>query len=156
MCGEKCLWINTNGKEKGVCTSSEVGGDNVGCWVLSKSVCDRYLEETGYNIPGINVVDAPCFFNGRNDGLGYYCVAKSSLMGGNCEDIETNSIIIDSEGKEIESCNNAPTLFELSFTCSWLWNHNKNSYFCTTVYFLTENGLRYYFLLFFIITILIV
>jgi hypothetical protein len=146
MCGKKCEWIKTSGKEKGVCTSSEVGGDNVGCWVLSKSVCDKYIEESTY-IPGINVVDAPCFYNGRDDGSGYYCVTKSSLMGSDCGcgNIKTNSIIIDGEGEEMESCNNARTLFGWSFMCSWLWNYNEKEHFCTTVYFLTENGLRYYF-----------
>jgi hypothetical protein len=148
MCGEKCKWIKTSGEEgeEGVCTSSEVevGGDNVnvGCWVLSKSICDKYLEGMTY-IAGINVVDAPCFFNGRDDGSGYYCVTKSSLM--DCGYMKTNSMIIDGEGNEMESCNDAGTLFEWPFMCSWLWNHNEKEDFCTTVYFLTENGLGYYF-----------
>jgi hypothetical protein len=71
--------------------------------VLSKPVCDKYLEESTL------FLDSPWFFNGRDDGWDYYCVTQSSLIEGNCANMETNSIITDSKGKEIKLCNDAPT-----------------------------------------------
>jgi hypothetical protein len=108
--------------------------------MLSKPVCDKYLDESTY-ITRLEVSDAPCFFKGPDDGWDYHCVTQTSLMGGNCTNIETNSIINDNDGKERKSCTDAPTLLGWSFTCSWLFSENESKYFCTTVYFLTENGL---------------
>jgi hypothetical protein len=136
---DKCKWISSDSGE-GVCVANEVDEDEIKCWMLSKPVCDKYLEKSTY-MTGLKISDAPCFFNGPDDGWDYYCVAQSSLMEGSCSNIKTNSIIIDNEGKETKFCIDAPTLFGWSFTCSWLWSDSESKYFCTTVYFLTENSL---------------
>jgi hypothetical protein len=146
---DKCKWISSD-SEEGVCVANEADENNIECWMLSKPVCDKYLDESTY-ITGLDVSDAPCFFNGPDDGWDYSCVTQTSLTGGNCTNIETNSII-NNDGKERKSCVDAPGLLGWSFTCSWLFNENKSKYFCTTVYFLTENSLfKFSFLIFFFI-----
>jgi hypothetical protein len=116
--------------------------------MLSKPVCDKYLEMRTY-MAGLEVFDAPCFFNGPDDGCDYHCVTQSLLIEGTCGDIKTNSIIIDDERKEMRSCIDAPTLFGWSFTCLWLWSDSESKHFCTTVYFLSENSLLCFHLIFY-------
>jgi hypothetical protein len=135
---DKCKWISSD--NEGICVANDVEEGEIKCWMLSKPICDKYLNNNTY-ITGLEVSDAPCFFNGPDDGWDYYCVTQTSLMEGNCSNIETNSLITDNERKETKLCIDAPALFEWRFTCSWLWSDNESKYFCTTVYFLTNNSL---------------
>jgi hypothetical protein len=114
--------------------------NNIKCEILSKSACDRYLYESTY-ISELKVVDAPCFFDGPDDGPDYYCVTQSSLAEGNCTNIKTNSVIISDEGENIESCNNGSVLFKWPFRCLWVWSDSENKHFCSTIYFLMKDGL---------------
>lgn len=144
-----CVWVVGDSVSDGVCISNEDYINTITCEMLSKSVCDRYIDSNTY-INGIIVDNAPCFFN-NDDTLGLFCISQSLLKSNNnCSLIKTNKIIIH-DNIEKETCNNGQEIFGLDVTCEWFSFsrlYGDDSGICSSVYFLS-NGIYIYLYIFF-------
>jgi hypothetical protein len=86
----------------------------------------------------ISVTDAPCFFNGLPDSVFPRCTNFSSVGGNSCAIIETN----DLAGKGDERyCDNASSVFGLSYDCQWRENHDGGWGLCGSIYYLSNSGM---------------
>jgi hypothetical protein len=119
---------------------SEAQSNNIVCSILSKPLCDKYSLIDTY-IRNVDVVDAPCLFNGADDSVDTLCVSQSSLESGNCTVIKSNGLVAYDE-EERKLCDEAPVFLGWSFTCSWVESSYGSDYgSCSTVYHLGGSGL---------------
>jgi hypothetical protein len=124
-----CEWI------EGVCAPS--GTVDIKCEMFSKPLCDKYVDSTT-SIPGVTVVDAPCFFNGAGDSMDTLCVSQLWLEGGNCKVIRSNAVVLHG-GAEARSCEDAHLILGWEFTCVWIQSSYGGDYgSCYTIYYLNE------------------
>jgi hypothetical protein len=129
-----CTWKEGSNKE-GMCIPS--GSNVMSCKFLSKPLCDRYSDSSLY-ISGISITDAPGFFNGPPDSVFLLCTNQSSVSGDSCAVIETNDLV--GEGDE-RYCDNASSLFDFSYHCQWIENHNEGLGSCKIIDYLSNNGM---------------
>jgi hypothetical protein len=135
-----CEWMG------GVCAPS--GTVDIKCEILSKSLCDTYVDPST-SISGVTVVDAPCFFSGTSDSMDTLCVSQSSLEEANCTAIGLNAVVTHGGGKR-RLCDDAHFILGWEFTCAWVEPSYKDSYgSCYTVYYLTGGFFFLFLILFF-------
>jgi hypothetical protein len=91
-------------------------------------------------ISGISVTDAPCFFNGPPNSVFPLCVSQSSVSGDSCVIIKTNDLT--KKGDE-RYCDNATSVFGLSYDCQWTEGHDGGWGSCGSIYYLSSGGMLF-------------
>jgi hypothetical protein len=146
-CPTGCTWLPESSVE-GICVPSQTQSNNIKCSILSKPLCDRYSLASTY-IPGVDVTDAPCLFNGADES-DTLCVSQSSLASQTCTAIKSNGVVAYGED-ERKLCDEAHLIIaEWPFICSWVESSYEGDYgSCFNIYFLKESGLLLVFIFIF-------